>query len=136
MGRTNDPDRLEARRSQEIVASQASIDRQGTKGEDGKWQQVDMGYINHRTADVERLEGRRSVMVPSESVTSTGASATVKKEIDGKWKVDTSYIGYRTGDTANLTRKEERTDGDQKYENPAETKYGYEALKGIACRPD
>ena len=31
-------------------------------------------------------------------------SASVKKEEDGKWKVDTSYIGYRTGDTDNLTR--------------------------------
>lgn len=30
-------------------------------------------------------------------------SASVKHE-DGKWKVDTSYIGHRTGDTANLTR--------------------------------
>ena len=31
-------------------------------------------------------------------------SASVKKQDDGKWKVDTSYIGHRTGDPANLTR--------------------------------
>ena len=35
-------------------------------------------------------------------------SASVKKEDDGKWTVDTSYIGYRTIDPGNLTRKEEK----------------------------
>lgn len=29
---------------------------------------------------------------------------------DGKWKVDTSYIGYRTENPDNLTRKEEKVD--------------------------
>ena len=37
-------------------------------------------------------------------------SASVKKEEDGKWKVDTSYIGYRTIDPGNLMRKEEKQD--------------------------
>lgn len=38
---------------------------------------------------VDRLEGRKSVFASGELV---AHSATVKKD-DGKWKVDTSYIG-------------------------------------------
>lgn len=40
---------------------------------------------------VDRLEGRRSVLGGADAVMA-GHSATVKKD-DGKWKVDTSYIG-------------------------------------------
>lgn len=41
---------------------------------------------------VDRLEGRRSVVLGGPDM---GHSATVKKD-DGKWKVDTSYIGRVT----------------------------------------
>eukprot|EP00913_Durusdinium_trenchii_P013738 g12899.t1 len=62
-----------------------------------------------------------------------GHSATVKKD-DGKWKVDTSYIGHRTGDTDNLTRKEEKQD-EARYADPSVKKYSHQELKASQGRP-
>ncbi|CAE7938574.1 VIL1, partial [Symbiodinium necroappetens] len=52
----------------------------------------------------------------------------------GGWKVDTSYIGYRTGDTGNLTRKEATEQGAD-YADPAERKYRHEELRVSNGRP-
>jgi len=131
--RTADPDRLEPRR--DAVDDQPPIGSScvgPSKSEDGKWNQVDVSYINHRTAVVENLDGRRAV---TRAGSVENMSATVKKEGDGKWKVDTSYIGYRTGDPDNLTRKEgERNLAS--YADPADTKYPYQDLKGEALPDD
>ncbi|CAK9112247.1 Costars family protein At4g33640 [Durusdinium trenchii] len=80
-------------------------------------------YINHRTGEVDRLEGRRSVLAgkPAEGP-------------DGKWKVDTSYIGYRTENPDNLTRKEEKVD-DAVYAHPEDRKYPHEELKVSRGKP-
>jgi hypothetical protein len=110
---------------------QAAAAGQATKGEDGKWK-VDTGYINHRTAVVDNLQGRKGAEggpLPLTSPAVSGPSSTVKKVGDGKWSVDTSYIGYRTLDTSNLTKKEEEIREEQ-YADPAEKKYPYEELKG------
>mmetsp|Transcript_81516 Transcript_81516/g.257079 ORF Transcript_81516/g.257079 Transcript_81516/m.257079 type:complete len:373 (-) Transcript_81516:115-1233(-) len=134
--RTADPNRLESRRTLAENGDPSTEPGMGlpaastSKGDDGKWQQVDVSYINHRTAEVDRLEGRKSVF---QGEAAAAPSATVKKEGDGKWKVDTSYIGYRTGDPNNI-RKEGSKHGPA-YADPAETKYKYEELKGNA-RPD
>jgi len=145
--RTADPDRLEGRRTSELgeaspadnllaAAGSAATSAAASKTEDGKWQ-VDMTYINHRTGDCDRLEGRRGASDATAPLGSaalaTGPSSTVKKASDGKWIVDTAYIGHRTMDTANLTRKEELL-ANQSYADPAEKKYPYAELKGQ--RPD
>jgi len=64
---------------------------------------------------------------PVQAPSAAAPSATVKKEGDGKWKVDTSYIGYRTGDPNNI-RKEGSTEA-LEYADPATQKYPYEELK-------
>jgi hypothetical protein len=137
--RTADPNRLEPRRS---VNEDSGAEKPtpavapSSKDKDGSWKQVDVGYINHRTAQVENLEGRKTQQTTTTSAAEPGAgagvpaSATVKKDTDGKWKVDTTYIGYRTGDTNNLIRKEEKNSDSQNYSDPAEKKYSYEELKG------
>jgi len=137
--RTADPNRLESRRSVVGDTTAASGAGAGVKDKDGKWQQVDVSYINHRTGDCDRLEGRRTssgVTMPAAVGTTPAApvSASVKKESDGKWKVDTSYIGYRTGDPNNLTRKEEKA-AESSFADPAEKKYPLEALKSGGDRP-
>eukprot|EP00930_Biecheleria_cincta_P095175 TRINITY_DN87185_c0_g1_i1.p1 TRINITY_DN87185_c0_g1~~TRINITY_DN87185_c0_g1_i1.p1 ORF type:complete len:415 (-),score=118.53 TRINITY_DN87185_c0_g1_i1:100-1344(-) len=137
--RTADPNRLESRRSVvETADTGAGGASAGAKDKDGKWQQVDVSYINHRTGDCDRLEGRRAnsgftgAPVAAAGATAAAVSASVRKESDGKWKVDTSYIGYRTGDPNNLTRKEEEKSAEAAYADPAEKKYPYEALKASA----
>jgi len=139
--RTDDPNRLQSRRSSadvnsaEIAAGAAMLPA-AKKDDEGKWMQVNTSYINHRTDDPNRLESRRSKTgvdigsnVGAETIAGAAPSATTRKESDGKWKVDTSYIGYRTADTNNLNRKMEGQE-ESKYSNPAETKYSYEELKG------
>lgn len=85
------------------------------KESDGKWK-VDTSYINNRTADVENLEQKQDAKLKVASgeqvdgsltnVTNT-VSATTRKESDGRWKVDTSYINNRTADVENLEQKQE-----------------------------
>ena len=95
--------------------------------------QVDMSYINHRTKEVGRLEGRRSVPEPEAlAALATSASASVRKD-GGTWKVDTSYIGYRTGDTGNLTK--EAAEPEAAYADPAQKKYSHEELRVSSGRP-
>ncbi|CAE8654430.1 unnamed protein product, partial [Polarella glacialis] len=107
-----------------------------SKDKDGKWE-VDVSYINHRTLEVDRLEGRKDKAAALGGEASISApSASVKKEEDGKWKVDTSYIGYRTMDTENLTRKEEKSDNGSLYADPAGKKYSHEELRSSNTRPD
>lgn len=138
--RTDDPNRLLQRQdskqnnSAEIAAGAAMLAPSAKKDDEGKWQ-VNTTYINHRTDDPNRLEARRSrtgtdigANVGAETIAGAAPSATTRKESDGKWKVDTSYIGYRTADTNNLNRKLEGQE-ESKYANPAETKYSYEELK-------
>jgi len=107
--------------------------KQSGRSEDGKFH-VDTSYINHRTGEVDRLEGRKSVMAGKMDGYAAAHSASVKKEEDGKWKVDTSYIGYRTGDTDNLTRKEDKTDG-ANFADPMEKKFSHEELKVSKGKP-
>ncbi|CAE7237840.1 VLN1 [Symbiodinium sp. CCMP2592] len=109
------------------------------KTEDGKWK-VDTGYIDHRTKDPNRLEGRRSVPEPealaalvTSASAASAASASVRKD-GGTWKVDTSYIGYRTGDTGNLTRKE-AAEPEAAYADPTQKKYSHEELRVSSGRP-
>lgn len=115
------------------AASSSTVKKEG----DGKWK-VDTSYINHRTAEVENLEGKQvdGKYAPQGAAELSGAamgSASVRKE-SGCWKVDTSYIGYRTGDTANLTRKED-SQNSQNYAIPAEVKFTYAQLEGVGNRP-
>mmetsp|Transcript_82113 Transcript_82113/g.254944 ORF Transcript_82113/g.254944 Transcript_82113/m.254944 type:complete len:416 (+) Transcript_82113:107-1354(+) len=137
--RTADPNRLEQRRSMVEAPNPSTEPGMGlptgsvSKADDGKWQQVDVSYINHRTAEVDRLEGRKSIFT-GESSGTAAPSATVKKEGDGKWKVDTSYIGYRTGDPNNI-RKDNSKDGPE-YSDPATAKHAYDDLKGGLRPPD
>jgi len=108
------------------------------KESDGKWK-VDTSYINHRTAECENLEARKettgSAAADVPAGTASAPSSTVKKGTDGSWKVDTSYIGYRTGDPANLTRKEEKIDNES-YADPTQSKFPYAEIKGMGNRPD
>jgi len=120
---------------------------QAKKTDDGKWASVDVGYINHRTGDCDNLEPRRNsnfvgagtsqrLSVGNNFAVVDGNSATAKKDDEGKWKVDTAYIGYRTKDTNNLDRKLE-TQEKKKYADPAETKYSLVKLQGEdEPRPD
>jgi hypothetical protein len=58
------------------------------------------------------------------------SSASVKKESDGKWKVDTSYIQNRTAVTDNLSRKkDEAVQEENMYANPSEKKFALEVLR-------
>jgi len=141
--RTADPNNREVRRGSTempVTAAGATTATVAEKDEDGKWKQVSTSYINHRTQDCDRLEGRKSVKQAAASMeelnpAAAAPSASVKKEGDGKWKVDTSYIGYRTGDTGNLDRKMEATD-DATFADPSEKKYPYQELKGASVRPN
>mmetsp|Transcript_115355 Transcript_115355/g.229963 ORF Transcript_115355/g.229963 Transcript_115355/m.229963 type:complete len:356 (-) Transcript_115355:142-1209(-) len=97
-----------------------------------KWN-VDISYIDHRTADPNRREVRRSIE------TKTGSKkenqSRCQKDQDGKWlQVDTSYIKQRTGDTNHIRRGESCTETEQ-FADPVEKKYVYEQLKGVASRP-
>ncbi|CAJ1417046.1 unnamed protein product [Effrenium voratum] len=78
---------------QEVLASTTSATVKKT--EDGKWK-VDTGYIDHRTKDPDRLEGRRSVVEPKMTATRS------ERDEAGKFKVDTSYINHRTGEVDRL----------------------------------
>merc|ERR1712060_343027 len=97
------------------------------KDTDGKWK-VDTGYVNHRTSDVENLEGKQAVKFCGDAA---APSATTKKDSEGKWKVDMGYINYRTGDTANLTKNIGETQENQ-YADPSDKKYSYDMLKGMS----
>jgi len=76
---------------------------------------VNTSYIDQRTSDVNRLSARvRSLAVDTgghvavpgspRSVAEPPPSPTVKKKVGGHWKVDTSYVNYRTIDPENLKR--------------------------------
>mmetsp|Transcript_473 Transcript_473/g.1555 ORF Transcript_473/g.1555 Transcript_473/m.1555 type:complete len:351 (-) Transcript_473:20-1072(-) len=101
------------------------------KDGDGKWT-VDTSYVNNRTLDVDRLDGRRKTVddgrQPEQKSLSCAydTSSTVKQE-GGKWKVDTSYIGYRTGDTDNLVKKMDKKD-DVQYSDPSTVKHSHADL--------
>jgi hypothetical protein len=142
--RTQTIDNLEGRRDiEKDAAGTGAAPRSSvtsSKDADGKWV-VDTSYIDQRTKDPNRLEPRRTktgdACQPEAAVAGAGAaagSATVKKEVDGKWKVDVSYIGHRTGDTANLDRKTEDQKKDE-YADPAETKFPYSDIIKGASRP-
>jgi len=143
--RTEDPNCREARRTAqpEVAGSGgevAALTGSATKGEDGRWQ-VDTSYINHRTGVVDNLEGRQKALAanaegavggadaPAGQLAAALPSATVKREGDGKWQVDTSYIGYRTADPNNM-RRDDGAAKEEQYADPAEKKYAYESLKG------
>jgi len=151
--RTADPNCREVRRA---VQAEAEVAPAGTgvgavatsvstRGQDGRWQ-VDMSYINHRTGEVDNLEGRRSVLAASAEGAVGGGdaaagkpasappSATVRREGGGKWRVDTSYIGYRTADPSNVRREDGKARQDQ-FADPSEKKYDYETLKSGSPRP-
>merc|ERR1712032_554422 len=55
------------------------------------------------------------------------------KESDGKWKVDTSYIGYRTADCSNL--RSDKKDDNPEYADPAVAKYARDLLTDPTRRP-
>jgi len=137
--RTGSPNRRECRRSVSketsgfhenfsdgMAAAQKNVDA------DGKWTTVDVGYINHRTADCDNLEARRngSVLLGANQ----NVSATVEKTSDGKWKVDTSYVQHRTADVNNLAKKFDDVSNTD-YSDPASTKLAYALIKG-GSRPD
>jgi len=148
--RTADPNRLESRRTvgseqPDEVGMNADLlqTTSASVKKEGKWN-VDTSYIDYRTADPNRLEPRRAGIAeqPEENVQNielnqrtSVPSGTVKKEADGKWKVDISYIGYRTGDPGNLIRKEEENRGNKSFSDPVEKKYSYAELKEKGNRP-
>lgn len=84
------------------------------KTDNGKWE-VDMKYIDHRTADPNNLEARRGNDLQGDAGV---GSATTKKDEDGKWKVDMGYIDHRTADPNNL---EARKAGDAQFESVGTT---------------
>jgi len=140
-GRTKDLSNREVRRSVDesaggLLPGAGVPQAAGSKTADGKWQSVDTSYIDHRTKDPNRLESRRkgtdtdiSAPINGKDAGGQHTSASVTKEDDGKWKVDVSYIGHRTGDTANMDRTFEKSDAPD-YADPAETKFTHEELKG------
>jgi len=155
--RTADPNCREVRRAAHAesgaggdvalagTGSGAAATSLSTRGQDGRWQ-VDTSYINHRTGVVDNLEGRRTALAASAAEcavsggdvaagkpASAAPSATVRRA-DGKWQVDTSYIGYRTADPNNMRHDESATQEEQ-FADPAEKKYSYEILKGGCPRP-
>merc|ERR1712007_82802 len=128
-----DVDRLLVRQntqSQSLESETSSVSRPASKTVDGKWETVDVSYIDRRTQDVDRLLVRKN----TQSVGSDASSATVKKE-DGKWKVDMSYIDHHTLDTSNLSRKDAGGEETRSFSNPAETKYDYQLLIDAESRP-
>jgi len=131
--RTEDPDCREARRASGASGEVAAATCSTTRGQDGKWQ-VDTSYIKHRTEVVDNLEGRRTSLSASAEVAVGGGdaaaapSASVRREGDGGWHVDTSYIGYRSADPDNV--RKDSAAPEENFANPAEKKYDYEALKG------
>lgn len=123
--RTTDPNRLEGRRNTENNTDGITVPTVGNahtstaakRMDSGKWA-VDTSYIDHRTADPNRLEGRRNtenntdgIAVPT--VGNNDATTAVKKTDAGKWAVDTSYIDHRTKDPNRLeTRRNTDTNTD------------------------
>lgn len=108
--RTQDPNRLEPRRTLENLDAVPSISQPtgsapstaAKKMDCGKWA-VDTSYIDWRTTDPNRLEARakdqRRTSVDGMEV----PPSTSVKDGDGKWRaVDTSYINHRTKDVENL----------------------------------
>lgn len=95
----------EAREGEARETTGTELDQQGKDASGRKWN-VNTSYINHRTAVVENLEGRRSLLSSDAAALAAAASATVQKESDGKWKVDTSYINHRTAQVENLEGKQ------------------------------
>jgi len=75
-----------------------------------KWS-VDTSYIDWRTADPDRLEGRRAggeAQAPGPD----GVGSAVAKDQDGKWQqVDVSYINHRTAEVDNLQGRKDVTKG-------------------------
>jgi hypothetical protein len=101
-----------------------------------KWN-VDISYIDYRTADPNRREVRREVCrsTEAEAGSKDEYQSRCQKDQDGKWlKVDTSYIKHRTGDP-NHIRSGENCTGTGQFADPCEKKYAYEQLKGGASRP-
>lgn len=87
--------------TQQAEQSDASkVSETVSKTEDGKWK-VDMGYIDYRTQDPNRLETRRGGGDEAQEAGSGVSGATVKDK-DGKWVVSTSYIDHRTADPNRL----------------------------------
>jgi len=118
--RTADPNRLEPRRSADagegagpVGSGAVGAGGAAEKDAEGKWKQVDTGYIDYRTADPNRLEARRSTDADGGgpavgSLVSSGA----KQSEDGKWSaVDTSYINNRTKVVDNMEGRKSTTDG-------------------------
>merc|ERR1712012_850695 len=107
-----------------LQATSASVKKEG------KWN-VDTSYIDFRTADLDRIESRcAGTAVQLEEIVLNSAlnrpilipSGTAKKEADGKWKVDTSYIGFRSGDLDNIIRNEGEKKGSKNFIDPAKKK--------------
>jgi len=77
----------------------------------GKKWSVDTSYIDWRTADPNRLEGRRAggeTQAPGPD----GVGSAVAKDQDGKWQqVDVSYINHRTADCDNLQGRKNTATG-------------------------
>jgi hypothetical protein len=122
--RTQDPNNLAPRRSDVATDAQpagAGIGIPGTgvsattqKDEAGKWK-VDTSYIDRRTQDVNNLQPRRSFAAADDVVAAAPRgsthSATTKKDEEGRWKVDTSYVKNKTQDTSLIREEEAVTEG-------------------------
>jgi hypothetical protein len=142
--RTADPNRLEGRRNTENNTDGIAVPTVGNthassaakRMDSGKWA-VDTSYIDHRTKDPNRLEGRRNtenntdgIAVPS---IGNNDSAAVKKTEAGKWAVDTSYIDHRTRDP---NRLEGRRNSDNNTDGIATPSIGNSAASSAAKRMD
>jgi hypothetical protein len=105
-----------------IVAPPVSM-----KDEEGKWCLANTSYINQRTRVVENLDGRKNLTKVAQSP-SESPSETVKKDVDGRWKVNTAYIGYHTRE--NFDRKFGKVDSPapQHYSVPSKRKYSFAEL--------
>lgn len=88
----------------EPVAPSSSTTSEPTTMEDKekRWN-VDMSYIDHRTADPNNLEPRRGETSAVGDANLLARSSS--KGEDGKFVVDTSYIDHRTKDTNNLAAR-------------------------------
>jgi len=126
-----------------VVPATANVEDAATalstavKGEDGKWSQVEVGYIDSRTRDPNRLAARRSLPGDGQNVSSrveeaVSALSTAVKGEDGKWsRVETtSYIDSRTKDTNRLFARRSSLPGNLQQSDAAAVVAASSAVKG------
>eukprot|EP00435_Cladocopium_sp_Y103_P049420 s516_g14.t3 len=117
--------------------------KSSNRSDDSSKFHVDTSYINHRTGEVDRLEGRKSVLAGKVDGPAVAHSASVKHE-DGKWKVlvlhgrihELIFISNRFATCHMMLQKgkEDKTD-DAEFADPSEKKFSHQELKVSSAKP-